>query len=61
MGEARKRAVNALHRKLLTTEARIRERQADDSFLVPEKLCLQVLPKPQQPHQLGLMFDKVAR
>ena len=60
MGEARKRAENSLHRKLLTTKARIHESQTYDSFLDPVKLCLRVLAKPQQPRQLGLVINKVA-
>jgi hypothetical protein len=51
---------NSLHRKLLTTEAHIRERQANDSLLVPVELCPQVIAEPHQPRQLSLLVDKVA-
>jgi len=60
MGEARKHDENSLHRKLLTTKARIHVSQTDNAFLDPVKLCLRVFAKPKQPRQLGLVIDKVA-
>ena len=59
MGEARKPDENSLHRKLPTTKARVRQRRADDAFLVPGDLCLQVTAELHRPRQLGLLMNKV--